>query len=70
MSAQGYSAAPADHIQSLKLDFLTDQPMRWPKIFEDRLQSLRKPPSDGTAKAQGRVKFDPKPSDSVQFIGM
>jgi hypothetical protein len=55
-------------MQSLQLDFVQGAQLRWPKIFETRLQSLRNTIEPQVA-AQGRKpKADPS-TDNVQFTG-
>jgi hypothetical protein len=49
-------------VQSLQLEFHTEPVLQWPKIFENRLHSLR-----NTVEPQGRNKL--KGSNNIQFTG-
>jgi hypothetical protein len=54
-----------DKIQSLQLDFVEGAQLRWPRIFEKRLHSLR-----NMVEPQGRTKTKRGPgSENIQFTG-
>ena len=62
----------ANSTQSLELDFLTDgQSMTWPKLFEERLHSLRhvEPRAKAQARSNAKLTGAEFRSENVQFAG-
>ncbi|OAK98834.1 hypothetical protein IQ06DRAFT_327330 [Phaeosphaeriaceae sp. SRC1lsM3a] len=60
-------------IQSLKLDFVEGKPLRWPRLFEERLQSLRNVRPQVKAQERSKPSKDARASatasGNIQFSG-
>ncbi|KAF2632261.1 hypothetical protein BU25DRAFT_331547 [Macroventuria anomochaeta] len=54
----------------IQLDFDPDRQLKWPKVFEERLNSLREvPEADAPPKTQGRSKMKDTMKANLQFMG-
>lgn len=59
-----------DTRQSLELEFDPDCQLKWPSIFEERLNSLRSTSETGAPlKTQGRTRMKDSTNVNLQFIG-
>lgn len=60
-------------MQSLKLDFVEGKPLRWPRLFEERLQSLRNVRPQVKAQERSKPSKDARASatasGNIQFSG-